>query len=989
MKKLLIILLLIFPAIVVAQPKSEAERLWELGEKAYNEGRYKEAITFYEKSLSLCAGDNECIAANLNGVGTSYEALGDDLKALPYYERVLSASRKANNKDILATALFNVGAVYYRQAVDYEKAYTYLDESARYFRELNDKNSLSVVLHYLGKVSSLLGRYKKALQSFNEALKIVREQGNEQAVGANLANIGRVYSRLGQYEKAISFYDDAVRIAGQAKDNEGMSVILRDLGDAYIVLYKSDKALSYYLEALEIQKNNFQGELPITYNNLGAFYSDLNQYEKALSSYEQALKMAREQNDKPTMATTLNNIGHVYARLGRSDKAISFYQQSLELERTLKRQASLSYVLNNMGMEYFRLEKYDDALKYLQDAFEIDRKLNNPHLMELRLNNIGAVYLKQGRLKEAERIFLERKRLEERIKPNRLLHPGLIEVYILTGRYDEALRLASEIPPSWRDNPNRHFDYYTQVGLALKGKKALQESIINLMNAINIVEDMRQSITDKGQFFTGGGYYGRIVPYKAIISVFYEVVEKGYNPAAGGRIRYKTPFFHIAQDPASSAFYFSELTKARTLLEAMAGAKKKTGYTEIPVDLKERETRLLQELSRTDSRWEAALKKGEQAVKELDRERGRIKKQLDELIEVLRRNYPRYAALYYPLPVKAEELPLKENEVLFEYAIADDATYLFVIRKGGVKRLIKIPLTRQSIEDSVKSFIEPMNTRNPSRFSVGMVKTIYEILLSEALKEVKENERIIIVPDGILGLLPFEALVIKEGRDFKDSIYVADRFTITYYQSATILALQRVLKEEKPEKPLFALGNPVYSSDDPRYIAWKQGRKVVQFANLHEHAFRGLAIKAKWGAVTDEERQNRIVFPLLPETEDEVMEIAKIMGVKVEPPQVLLSVMANETNLKNAGLEKYRYIHLATHASLPGMVQGINEPFILLSQVENKGDDGFLTLSEVAGMKLNAHMVVLSACVTGVGKEVEGEGVVNFAGHFSRQWQWQ
>ncbi len=161
-------------------------------------------------------------------------------------------------------------------------------------------------------------------------------------------------------------------------------------------------------------------------------------------------------------------------------------------------------------------------------------------------------------------------------------------------------------------------------------------------------------------------------------------------------------------------------------------------------------------------------------------------------------------------------------------------------------------------------------------------------------------------------------------------------------------------------------------------------KRYAMFVNLNQYAFRGLAIKAKWGAVTDEDRENRIVFPPLLETEDEVREIAKIMGVKVEPPQVLLSVMANETNLKNAGLEKYRYIHLATHASLPGMIQGINEPFILLSQVENKGDDGFLTLSEVAGMKLNADMVVLSACVTGVGKEVEGEGVVNFTRAFQQ-----
>jgi CHAT domain-containing protein len=121
----------------------------------------------------------------------------------------------------------------------------------------------------------------------------------------------------------------------------------------------------------------------------------------------------------------------------------------------------------------------------------------------------------------------------------------------------------------------------------------------------------------------------------------------------------------------------------------------------------------------------------------------------------------------------------------------------------------------------------------------------------------------------------------------------------------------------------------------------------------------------------------------LPETEREVVEISRIMGVEAAPPDVLLSVMANETELKKVKLDHYRYIHFATHADLPGAVQGIYEPFILLGQVENReGDDGFLTLSEVLDLKLNADMVVLSACLTGRGKVMGGEGVINFARAF-------
>jgi len=971
----LFIVITLLSSAAFSRNQDEAERIWELGEKAYNESRYGEALAYYKKSLSMCGDSLECVAANLNGIGASYEALGDDLKALQYYEEALKTARKIDNNDLIATNLFNAGAIYYEKRINYEKAYHYLDESRKLFAELNDEDSLGIVLHKLGKVASTLGKYETALSCFNESNKINRRKNNVQAVAANLVLIGNVYSKLGQYDKPLSYYQEALSINKKIHNHKETATALRNIGDAYADLMQFDKAIPYYEDALNTQKReNFRFDVAMTLNNMGTLFSDINEREKALNYYKDALIIAEALKDTSLISVILSNMGHRYSDNGEFDKAFLHFNKALNLE---KRPGQKAIVLNNIGMIYFKLGDYDQALHYLNEALAIERILNNFHDIAVRLNNIGAVYLRQKKYTEAENIFLERKKLQAGIAKIKLIHAGLIQTYIDLKRYDDALTMLQETPPVWRDNRVRHMEYHAQYGQILRGKAMLAEAALEFLKAVNIIEDMRYRVSDRTGFFAGGGYISRTNPYRQTISDLCEMSRKGYL--------IPNEFKPYGNDSASAAFYFSELTKARTLLEAMAESAKTRQGAEIPGYLKKREDDLLAQLAYIDGRWDKNLKRGEAFVKELSEQRNQIKSELDNLIQELRKQYPRYAALHYPAPVYPEKLPLKDDEVLLEYAVTDDAGYLFVIKHGGIKRLITIPVTREALEEDVKAFIEPMNAKTSDGFSVRDAKKLYELLLSEALKDIQGKEKIILVPDGILGLLPFEALVIKEGNSIKDSIYVGDRYAINYYQSATILAFQRVLKKSAPERILFALGNPVYSRNDPRYIAWKQKKTAPLPANPAEYSFRGLAVKAKWGKVTKEDKGNDIAFAPLPETEIEVRAIASIMNVNPEPPQALLSVMANETNLKKANLEKYRYIHFATHAALPGMVQGIHEPFILLGQVENQGDDdGFLTLSEALGIHLNADMVVLSACVTGLGREVEGEGVVNFARAFQQ-----
>lgn len=126
-------------------------------------------------------------------------------------------------------------------------------------------------------------------------------------------------------------------------------------------------------------------------------------------------------------------------------------------------------------------------------------------------------------------------------------------------------------------------------------------------------------------------------------------------------------------------------------------------------------------------------------------------------------------------------------------------------------------------------------------------------------------------------------------------------------------------------------------------------------------------------------------FPPLPETRQTVIDLAALFGVAIRPPSVLLDVLATHTEVKEAPLGSYRYLFFGTHGFLSDQLNNVQEPVLVLSQVGNKPpDNGLLTFSDVLEMKLDAEMVTLAACMTGVGQVMRGEGALNFARAFQQ-----
>jgi len=825
------------------------------------------------------------------------------------------------------------------------------------------------------------GHIQEAIAREEQALSI-RERvfGPEDIYTAPiLHNLANFYSQFGSYEKALQLNERALKIKEKnlGMDDRDLNSTLNNIGRLYSQLGSYEKALPMFERALQINGKNGASEAPdtaATLQNLALLYSNFGYYEKALPLYERALEIKEKSlgSEHPRTAACLNDLGVLYYEMGSYNKALPLYERSFRIkEKTLGLEHFETAIpLINMADVYRKMGYYGKAIPLYEQGLRIFKKTLDPdnHNTRESLASLGMTYLEMKDYAKAEANIAKSKN-----------KPALVNLYLATGKNNEALKLLQENPSQINDSLISQIQFHSQKGKALAAIGQRTEAEEFLLLAVQGVEELRTRVAgEKGGFFQAGDTGGYIRAYQILVSTLAESYQHNEKIPAS--------FQNYGDSPASAGFYFAESTKSRILLEAMAESARKKTRADISENLRQQEESLLHQLSSMGEQWENALKGGEAVFQELKNRKEKLTGELDHLIAELRESYPAYAALHYPKPIPAKELPLKDREVLCEYAIGDKTSALFLVRKGGVKKMIPIPMGKDALEIKVKAFMDPFLNNQGVGFSTAAGKELYDLLLANALKGVKETDEVIIIPDGILGLLPFEALVEKQGSGINDSKYVGDHYSIRYYQSAAVLALQRTLKEQNAHKPLFALGNPVFSTDDQRYVALRSGQKssTLVAANNRGGGYRGLATRKEWGKTNRGDKDGEeLYYPPLPETETEVKSIANLFGVKVTPPDILLDMDATESRLQEVHLGDYRYIHFATHADLPGKMQGVNEPFLLLGQVDNTHENnGFLTMSKVLGLQLKADMVVLSACLTGRGKVMEGEGVSNFARAF-------
>lgn len=756
---------------------------------------------------------------------------------------------------------------------------------------------------------------------------------------------------------------------------------LQGLGNISMHLHQFLKAIELYQRAVQIREKTLGPEDPKTaasQASLGWAYAQIGSYDKALPLLERSLTVREKVMGRDSLPTaqSLTMLASLKRQTGAVDQALPLAQRALKIREKIQgpEHPQTAHTLDILAMIYQQQGAVDKALPLAQRALKIKEKALGPQHPETAKSQriLGILQEKRQDYAQAEASFRKGQKGRQGLG-------GLAEVYLSTGRYAQALETLDSFDLKGRARPQMRAQYHTQRGQALQGLGRRSKAAGEYLKAIKAIETLRSRTPgERSSFFQAGNLKGYYQTYLALIGLLAEMAQKGEPlPPA---------FQAYGRDAGDAAFYFAESIKARALLESMA-AKARVGLTkEIPLDLADKERQLQTSWQTLQSRWDAVFlphQGRKRDVAMFRAEQNDLEKQETDFITALRRRAPRYAALYYPQPYKVQELPLKFGEVLLEYTLGDKESYLFRVEPGGRTMIIRLAVTRQGLRKRLGSLLAPFRSyslkrEDLARFPVKELAALYRQLLSPALAGIAPGRHLIIVPDGALGAFPFEALVVQAGPDWSKSTLVADRWPVTYSQSAAILALNRHLGHSQASKPLFALGDCIYAKNSSRYLAYKagQGQAGSLKSTGPEKALTMSATQKNWG---------KLEFPPLPETRRTVLELAALFQEKPQPPQILLDVNATETRVRQEPLRQYRYLFFGTHGFLADKLAAVKEPTLVLTQVENKPpDDGFLTFSNVLKLKLDAQLVSLAACMTGVGQVMQGEGVLNFARAFEQ-----
>jgi CHAT domain-containing protein len=751
------------------------------------------------------------------------------------------------------------------------------------------------------------------------------------------------------WQNAIAAWQESLQLARGNNDTEQEALSLYWLALVHANLKNFEPAAAYYQEVLTIYRQTEQDHgIASTLMSLGQINAAWGEYQQALDFYQEAIALWQKVQFTTGEAATLNNIGLVYADLGDYESALDRYQKSLDLVKDAGNPNNIAAALNNVGQAYSDLENYEQAFNYYSQALATWQNQNHIEGQAATLNNIGFVYAQQGNWTEAQKYYnqavpLWEKRGDRAGLARSLTNLGYVDANL--GNLNQALAYYNQALPLRQEMGDRAGVALTRYRIA-----QVQRNLGNLdiaqqeiESAISLIEDLRTNInrTDlRSSFFASKQDY-----YEFYIDLLMQ--RHSQNPQGGYSRR---------------ALEISEQARARTLLETLqeANADIRQG---VDPQLLQKEQRLAGQLSAMEER---RLKAAPGQAEIIEQEIEDLLQEYRQLQAEIRATSPRYAALTQPQPLSLDAIQTEvvdEDTLLLEYFVGRDRSYLWAVTPDGMTSY-ELP-GRAEIEADVRQWRSLLSSPTQRRRTqkVAELQTQLSHKLLQPVADQLQNKRLLIVGNDILQYLPFAALSLETTPEGEPIPIIVNHEIVTL-PSASTLAFMRRNPVEKPQnrRELAIFADPVFNVADNRVSK----STIIQ---------NSLPIELEKSA-----RTAGITLARLPYTRIEAEAILELTAARNNTQA--FGFEANRNLATSQDLSQYRLLHFATHGlansenpELSGLVFSLINP-------EGKVQNGFLRMHELFNLDLPADLVVLSACQTGLGERVRGEGIIGLTRGF-------
>ena len=730
------------------------------------------------------------------------------------------------------------------------------------------------------------------------------------------------------------------------------------------------------LQAMQKKYGPVHRDVAAAMNNLAQLYGELGNDAEAEPLFKQAIAILEQAMglDSSMIAAELTNLAALYQRQERYADAEPLFRRALAIrEKSLGRDhPDVGQALNNLGTWYEKQGRHNDSEPLFKRALAIYEKAAGPEhpAVATLLNNLGQVDKVQGRYAEAEPMI--KRSLAIREKALGRDHPdvarslnNLADLYERQARYSDALPLYQRAAAIREAALGAN---HPDAAIPLNNLAYLYQSQGRTADALPLAE--KTLAGGRAQIRVAlpvllAAQAQQLMPSEQALDDALKAVQAGTQSSAASAVN------KLAVRLAAGSDRLAQLVRRDQDLAAEAETLDKAIVAAVSKDRSKRDA--------------ASEQKSRDRLAAIATERAGLQKTF--AVE-----FPDYASLSNPLPLKAKEMQalLSDREALVLFAVAEKESYVFAMTRDRVDWK-SLPLGADALSQKVAAFRRGLDVGKASDasgksglFDLSVANELYGTLLAPVEALVKDKPSLLVVPAGALTALPFHLLVTEKPAaaipdtfdGYRNAAWLLKRQAVSVLPSAASLKTLRVLaRKEESTKPMTGFGDPLFNP----------GAKPADGQRSTKTAARSLATGAYtdfWqGAGVDRARLAGALAQL-PDTADELNAVAKDLGVAAS--DIHLGEDASETTVKRAPLADYGIVYFATHGLVAGDVKGVAEPSLVLSipKVPTDFDDGLLTSSEVAQLKLNADWVVLSACNTIAGDKPGAEALSGLARSF-------